>query len=62
METIVAAVVFGLIGVAVLAVLVYIFGMLLSGPVILVDQMLESMRHRGGHHRLHHHKPYVIHS
>ena len=55
METIVAAVVFGLIGVAVLGTLIYVLGMLLSGPAILVEQLWLSLHHgdRKAQHRSH---------
>lgn len=62
METIVAAVVFGLIGVAVLGALVYVLGMLLSGPAIIAEQMWTSLHHqdRKAHH--HSHPRLVLHS
>lgn len=63
METIVAAVVFGLIGIAVVGALIYILGMLLSGPVILADQLLQKLHHEGAPNRgtHHHHHRLVLH-
>jgi hypothetical protein len=45
MYTVIAVVVFGLIGAAILGVAVYIGGMLLSGPVILADETVKEIRH-----------------
>lgn len=45
MGQVIAFVVFGLIGVAVLGVVVYIGGMLLSGPAILVDETIKEIKH-----------------
>ena len=45
--------VFGLIGVAVLGVVVYIGGMLLSGPAILVDETIKEIHHLQEEHKLH---------
>jgi hypothetical protein len=41
----IAFVVFGLIGIAILGVVVYIGGMLLSGPVIAVDETIKEIHH-----------------
>ena len=62
METIVAAVVFGLIGIAVLGALVYILGMLLTGPLILADQIVRGFHDRDRARRVHHrHGMAIIH-
>lgn len=55
MEAVIGFVVFGLIGIAVLGVIVYIGGMLLSGPVIAVDEAIKEIRHlreEHGHRRV----------
>lgn len=53
MSQVIAFVVFGLIGIAVLGVVVYIGGMLLSGPVILVDETVKEIHHLQEEHKLH---------
>ena len=53
MGQVIGFVVFGLIGVAVLGVVVYIGGMLLSGPAILVDETIKEIHHLQEEHKLH---------
>ncbi|MDZ4167234.1 MAG: hypothetical protein U1E08_06030 [Coriobacteriia bacterium] len=50
MGEIIGAVVFGLIGIAVLGAVLYILGMLLTGPFILVHSMIKGV-HLPDHER-----------
>ena len=49
MGEVIGAIVFGLIGIAVLGAILYILGMLLTGPFILVDSAVKSLHHEGEH-------------
>ena len=57
----IGAIVFGLIGIAMLGAVLYIVGMLLTGPVILVDEAVKAIREHEHEPRLQHHGRLALH-